>query len=421
MLRRVSGVAYRGAGGQIGAPSRVKNKRARTTAVIDSVHALRRYALVGATIMAVGGALGGCSFSSDALWPSLSGEDPAASAPPERVVIGEPGGSGPPELNRTNFTITPPEPGQPTGTFVGQKVQQLRQDLIRLQESIRAHNSTLQQVRAQTIENARTYHESVGFIESRLQVGTTPGNPTLVDAWNRAQRELEAVNGDISQMNDLANRVSSDAALSTYLLESVRAAYGLSGAVEEDHVQLAVLEDDTNQTVVLIDRLLTELSDDIRRQSAYLAAERSDLGTLAIAIKNGELFGSSLASRAIPSAPLGVTGGAVAPRPAPQGVVGRRALVTIRFDRPNVDYEQPLFNAIKQALERRPDAVFDVVGVSPQSGSAGRAALDSNAARRNAQQVVRSLADMGLPSDRVSLSTTNAPDARTNEVRIFVR
>lgn len=384
--------------------------------MIESVHALRRFALVGASILAFGGALGGCSFSSDALWPSLSGEDPSAA--PTSVPIG---GSTPPQLGRTNFQITPPEPGQPTGTFVGQKVQQLRQDLVRLQDSLRTHNSSLQQVRRQTIENAQTYHGSVGFIESRLQVGTTPGNPTLIDAWNRAQSELEAVNSDISQMNDLANRVSSDAALSTYLLESVRAAYGLSGAVEEDHIQLAVLEDDTNQTVVLIDRLLTELSDDIRRQSAYVSAERSDLGTLAIAIKNGELFGSSLASRAIPSAPLGVTGGFTAPRPTQQGVVGRRALVTIRFDRPNVEYEQPLFNAIKQALERRPDAMFDVVAVSPQSGGAGRAALDGNAARRNAQQVVRSLNDMGLPSDRVSLSSTSAPDARTNEVRIFIR
>lgn len=383
----------------------------------ESVLAFRRFALVGVGVLI----LGGCSFSTDALWPSLSGEEPS-SAPPERVVIGAPGGvSGPPELNRTNFTINPPEPGQPTGTFVGQKVQQLRQDLVRLQESLRTHNSTLQQVRGQTVANAQTYHSSVGFIESRLQIGTTPGNPALVDAWNRAQGELEAVNSDISQMNDLANRVSADAALSTYLLESVRAAYGLSGAVEEDHVQLAVLEDDTNQTVVLIDRLLTELSDDIRRQSAYVAAERSDLGTLAIAIKNGELFGSSLASRAIPSSPIGVTGGAIPPRPSPQGVVGRRALVTIRFDRPNVEYEQALFNAIKQALERRPGATFDVVGVSPQSGNAGRAALDGNAARRNAQQVMRSLADMGLPSDRVSLSSTTAPDARTNEVRIFVR
>jgi len=373
-------------------------------------------ALVGVSVLAFGGALGGCSFSSDALWPSLSGEAPSATSS-DSVAIGS---SGPPSLNRTNFQITPPEPGRPTGTFVGQKVQQLRQDLVRLQDSIRTHNSSLQQVRGQTIQNAQTYHTSVGFIESRLQVGTTPGNPTLIDAWNRAQGELEAVNADISKMNDLANRVSSDAALSTYLLESVRAAYGLSGAVEEDHIQLAVLEDDTNQTVVLIERLLTELSDDIRRQSAYVAAERSDLGTLAIAIKNGEMFGSSLASRAIPSAPLSVTGG-FTPQPSPQGVIGRRALVTIRFDRANVEYEQPLFNAIKQALERRPDAVFDVVGVTPRAGNVGQAALDANAAKRNAQQVVRSLSNMGLPSDRVSLSTNSAPDAQVNEVRIYIR
>ena len=386
------------------------------------MQALRRFALIGASVVAMGGGLGACSFSTDALWPSLTGEDPAA-APAETISIGAPGStlSGPPTLGTTNFTVTPPTPGQSTGTFVGQKVDQLRQDLIRLQQSITAHNGSLQQARSQVVTNAQAYHGTVGGIESRLQIGTTPGNPTLVDAWTRAQCELEAVNVDIGTMNDLANRVSADAALSTYLLESVRAAYGLSGAVEEDHRQLSVLEDDTNQTVVLIDRLLTELSDDIRRQSAYVAAERSDLNTLAIAIKNGELFGSSLASRAIPSAPIGVTGGIAAPRPSQLGVAGRRALVTIRFDQANVDYEQPLFNAIKQALERRPDAYFDVVGVSPTSSNQGRAALDSNASRRNAQKVVRSLADMGLPSDRVTVSAASAPDARTNEVRVYVR
>src|SRR3546814_6499297 len=47
----------------------------------------------------------------------------------------------------------------------------------------------------------------------------------------------------------------------------------------------------------------------------------------------------------------------------------------IRFDRPNVQYEQPLYSAVSRALERRPDAFFDVVAVSPQSGNAGRAAL----------------------------------------------
>jgi len=391
--------------------------------VTVSFHSLRRLAAIGVGVLA----LGGCS--GDSLWPSLSGEPPTAQGSGERIPIRPSQGEisaqpldAPPQLGRTNFQITSPQPGQPTGTFVGQKVDQLRTDLVRLQDSVRAQNTSLQQLREQTVRNALAYHSTVAGIESRLQIGTTPGNPLLVDAWSRAQRELEMVNADIGQMNSLANRVSADAALSTYMLESVRAAYGLSGAVEEDHRQLAVLEDDTNQTVVLVDRLLTELSDDIRRQSAYVGIERQDLNAMAVAIKHGELFGTSLANRTIPQ-----TGPSFAPAPtaAPRSFAAqgadRRPLVVIRFDKPNVQYEQPLYSAVSRALERRPDAFFDVVAVSPQSGNAGRAALDTNAARRNAQGVLRSLTDMGLPTSRVALSATTASDAQTNEVRIFVR
>ncbi|NQW09117.1 MAG: hypothetical protein HQ481_04445 [Alphaproteobacteria bacterium] len=384
----------------------------------------RRLAILGAGVVA----LGGCSFSTDALWPSLSGEEPTAAAPPpaETIAIQPSAGErasqsqagAPPRLGSTNFEVQPPQPLQETGTFVGQKVGQLRTDLVRLQGSIQTHNGGLQNLRQRTIQNAETYHQTVASIESRLQVGTTPGNPMLVDAWNLAQRQLEQVNSDISAMNDLANRVSADAALSTYLLESVRAAYGLSGAIEEDHRQLSVLEDDTNQTVVLIDRLLTELSDDIRRQSAYVSNERSDINTLAVAIKNGELFGSSLASRTFTPTTAGL---APASAPRPSSTAGRRPLVVIRFDRPSVAYEQALYSAVSRALERRPDAFFDVVAISPQSGNRGRAALDTNAVRRNAQQVLRSLTNMGLPANRVALSAGSSPDAQTNEVRVFVR
>ncbi len=388
---------------------------------------MRRLAVIGAGVIA----LAGCSFSTDSLWPSLTGEAPSADArPAETVAIrpsageraGAPLTNAPPALGGTNFEVPSPAPLQPTGTFVGEKVQQLRGDLVRLQDSIRGHNGSLQALRGQTVQNAQTYHQTVASIESRLQVGTTPGNPQMVDQWNSAQRQLEQVNTDISNMNDLANRVSADAALSTYLLESVRAAYGLSGAVEADHEQLAVLEDETNQTVVLIDRLLTELSDDIRRQSAYVANERNDLNTMAVAIKNGELFGTSLANRSFGGGTAqAATGGATFPAPSSAGLTGRRPLVVIRFDRPSVDYEQPLYSAVRRALERRPEAIFDVVAVSPQSVNQGRAALNANQAKRNAQSVFRSLQEMGLPPGRVALSAQSAPDARTNEVRIYVR
>ena len=391
-----------------------------------------RSLLVVASVSAV--LLSGCSFVEDAVWPSLTGEAPSAdardAAAPTTVAIAPsaneraasptimPG--APPQLGNTNFQVQPPQPGSPTGTFVGNKVVQLRADLARLQGSIRVHNGELQTVRQQTIANAQAYHSRVAGIRSRLQVGTTPGNPELVVEWNQSQTQLETVNADIGRMNALSNKVASDAALAAYLLESTRASFGLSGAIDEDHRQLAVLEDDVNRTVVLIDRLLTELSDDIRRQSRYVASERGDLNTLALAIKNGEFFGQSLQTRAVQSAAAGLPGAGA--RPSLSGAIqGRRPLVVIRFDRPNVEYQQALYSAVSRALQRRPDATFDLVAVTPANASAARTALDTNAARRNAQTVLRALADMGLPPSRVALSATTAQDARTNEVRLFIR
>ncbi|WP_232314852.1 hypothetical protein [Oceanibaculum pacificum] len=326
-------------------------------------------------------------------------------------------------LGSTNFQVQPPTPGQPTGTFVGQKVQELREDLRRLQGSIAQHNDTLQQIRNVTVQNAAGYHGTVAAINARLQVGTTPGNPILVNQWDQAQRQLETLNTDIAKMNELANRVAADSNLAAYMLQSTRAAYGLSGAVEEDHRQLNILEDDVNRTVVLIDRLLNEMSDDVRRQTLYVGNERNNLQTLALAIKNGQLYGSSLANRAFmpttiagsPPQNLGVASRMAGP------AAGARPLVVIRFDQPNVSYEEALYNAVSTALERRPDASFDLVAVSTSQGNAAQTSLNSTNARRNAEKVLRTLTEMGLPSQRVNLSSASSGNAAGNEVHLYIR
>jgi hypothetical protein len=366
----------------------------------------------------------GCSFATDALWPSLSGGDPArsnaASPPPQRVAIApsvaEQAG-GPPALGTSQFQPQPPTAATSSGTFVGQKLEQLRNDLRRLQAQIGQHNNDLQQSRNITIQNAQRYHGTVAAINARLQVGTTPGNPVLVQQWTAAQGQLDQINGDIARMNNLANLSAADSAMSAFLLESTRAAYGLSGAVDEDHRQLAILEDEVNRTVVLIDRLLNELSDDIARQSRYLAGERGNLTTLSLAIKNGQLYGTSLANRAFGNQPAAASPASLASPSA----AGRRPLVVIRFDKPNVAYEQALYTAVSRALERRPDATFDVIAVTPQAGRSPTGAVSSTAARRNAENVLRSLTDMGLPSDRVNLSAMTSAQAQSNEVHLYVR
>lgn len=381
--------------------------------------------------------LGGCSFVSDAVFPGRGDDRAAVSAAPtpagsETVQVAQQSSAPPPApitpapppvLGTSNFNPPAVTPGVNTGTFVGQKVAQLRTELSQLQSNIVQQNLRLQQIREQLASTSQRYHGTIAAISARLQVGTTPGNPVLVNQWNLAQAELDRLGSDINQLNSLANGVASDAAFASFVLESTRAAFGLSGAIDEDHRQLVILEDETNRTVVLIDRLLNELSEDVSRQTAYVGNERSNLTTLSLAIKNGELLGPSLASRAFTTAaPVASTAPQAAnvPNRASQ-FASRRPLVVIRFDRPDVPYEQALFSAISRTLEQRPQSQFDLVAVAPNRGTPAEVALNTSRSKDNAERVLRSLTDMGLPANRVQLSSSTSADAFTNEVHIYVR
>jgi hypothetical protein len=376
------------------------------------------------------GLLAGCSGADDALWPSLSGGDPsstpppaqASAAPPQRIDIPapqQPSFGAPQQLGQSSIEaeITAPVAGTPTGTFVGRKVEQMRSDLAKLQDSVRSLNARMQQIKGENIAASQRYHAVVAEMNAKLQVGTTPGNPVMVKQWNDAQQQLENIAESLGRMDKLSNDAAGEAGLSAWLLDSVRATFALSGAVDEDHRQLRILEDEVNRTVVLIDRLLNELSEDISRQTTYVANERRNITTMSLAVKNGELYGTSLVNRAFAQNQALASAAAQSSGPT----VGERPLVVIRFDRPDIPYQQALYNAVSRALERKPNASFDLVAVTPKRGSAAQTALNSTQTKRNAEAVLRTLADMGLPANRVKLSATTSPDVEANEVQIFVR
>jgi hypothetical protein len=371
--------------------------------------------------------LSACAFTEDTLWPSLTGESPtAAAAPAAKAGPAAPADGGqavivaqnPPPLGNTIFQPTGVTPGAPTGTYVGQKVTDLRKELKRLQAAISAHNGQLQTLRGKIVANSQRYHGTIAAVNARLQVGTTPGNPILVRQFNSAQADLDRIAADITEMNALASRITNDSTMSSYLSESARASFAVSGAVDEDHRQLAILEDEVNRTDVLISRLLKEVSDDVRRQTNYVATERANLNIVSAAIRSGEIFGGSLVHKALASATRGQNGNIAA---RPMDTVGKRPLVVIRFDRAKVPYQQALYNAVSRVLERRPAAVFDLVAVAPAAGGTARVALNSNKARRHAEEVLRALIEMGLPVARVAVSAKTMAAAKTNEVHVYLR
>ncbi len=343
----------------------------------------------------------------DAGAPPTAGSSLPGSTLPGAGVPSAPMGGLAPIASITPIAITP---GSDTGTAVNKSIQSLRSQVTGLQQKLMANAQRLNDLRNQGAGAASSFQDAKARITTRLQVGTTRGNPELVAQWNAAQTQLDALSGNINALNALGTDVTNDSSTAHYALDQIGVTFNVSGAVDEDHRQLRILEDETNQTIVLIDRLLKSVSDDVQRQTAYVASERANLTTLGSAIKNGELFAGMLGSP--------VAGNLI---PGQQIASSATPLVVIRFDRPEVDYQQVLYAALNQALQSRPSAGFEVVAVSPTRGNAASVQIAQSNARRHAQAVMRSMTDMGVPASRMGVASTTDPAATTSEVRVFVR
>ena len=328
-------------------------------------------------------------------------------APPTAAAYVPPAAAAPGGAPVATITPVTIDAGPDTGTAVNKTIQSLRAQVSGLQSRLAANSGRLADLRNQGAGAAGAYQEAKAHITTRLQVGTTRGNPELVAEWNTAQGQLDSLSGNINALNALGTDVTNDSSTAHFALDQISATFNVSGAVDEDHRQLQLLQDQTSQTIVMIDRLLSEVSSAVQRQTAYVATERGNLTTLSASIKSGELFGGASSS-------LGGFGGV-------QMAGGGTPLVVVKFDRPDVDYQQILYAALNQALQNRPGANFQVVAVSPTRGSAASVQIAQSTARRHAQDVMRSMTDMGVPASRLNVASTTDPSTTTSEVRVFVR
>ena len=77
--------------------------------------------------------------------------------------------------------------------------------------------------------------------------------------------------------------------------------------------------------------------------------------------------------------------------------------------------------AVNEAMQKYPNSRFELIAVTPSSGNAAQVAIESTRARRNAENVLRSLSQMGVDVNKIDLSTSQSAEAKSNEVHIFIR
>ena len=329
-------------------------------------------------------------------------------------------------------------------TATARRIKQLSDEYQSLQSVLASLQTEMRDMQSSNKSRAENYYANIAAIQTKLQTGTTPGNPRLVRRLSMAQEKLENLSDGISRYNTLAIRIGDTSSIASYLMQSVQATFGLSGAVQEDHAGLKELEDSVANAIVIIERLLTTVNEEITRSSAYLAAERRNLRTLSLAVANGDVYGANIANRLYTQVNQAMF--PVTERPEAESMAGTtslagsvqnaslstanmgaeplsdaRPLVVVRFDQPNVSYEQAVYSAVSEALDMSPDAQFEIVAVDPGAGNAARRAIEAARSKQNAEKVLRSLVQMGVNANTVKMSTASNPEARFSEVHIRIR
>ena len=367
-----------------------------------------------------------CAGVQDVVFPSLSDEEvvapPALEDVPATIESAE---SPTQEIPPSQYAQPPVAQPQvaydtgPTGTFVGGKINQFRADLSSIQNAVSSHNNDFLRFKDLVDEQTSVYQGLSSAIRSRLQIGTTPGNPILVGQWNDAQRALEDIQNNVNNLQIVNNRVTADAALITHLKNAINSSFFISGAIDEDHNQLKVLNDDVQRTSVLYSRLMDELEEKISREIQILNAERQYMKELSADVEVGKFGGRVSApptrsSQSTSTQKIEEQGSIDTIKIAPLNY--DNAILVIKFDDTSFDYSTALFESISNALEQMPSASFEVVAVSPTGG-----ASFAEKARQRASEVFNKVVEMGVPSERVSLASSNSTTAQAEEVHIYLK
>ena len=367
------------------------------------------------------GGLGACSLGDIAPWqpaerPVMSTDAAGLELPPPAATAGaDPLDAPPPIVVQAPPVAAPPPPVvaaapaavvQPRPPIAG-----VPSDLLRLRAAALANETTalsglidsqraeFQGLSGGAAEATALYDAALGAIRARLRAGASPDDPILIGQWRSAESALQAVAAAYSaRLHELQGRIATNRGMTAYLAESARAARAVHAALGVDESEIAGVESALARAVGENDRLLADVGAAFERHAAGDESLRP--------------AGLPPASGQPPSPPTAV------PVAAPADPA---ALITIRFDRADVVYENALYEALSAALARRPDARFELVAVAPAADSAQASADAAEAAGANAERVVRSMMAMNLPPDRLDLSFTTSSGVSVSEVRVFVR
>lgn len=176
-----------------------------------------------------------------------------------------PGVSPSPVLNISNKS----------GSFVGKKVNEFTREYNGIHNSVNSSAQKLAQINQSIAEADSEYNAVINTIEAKLQAGTTPSNPDLVAALNKAQENLGTLEDGTQKLAGVASEVASQQEKLTALKSTVNATYAIPGAYDVDHADLniiaAALEQQENTNADLMSAVKSNIADEQAKSRQFRA------------------------------------------------------------------------------------------------------------------------------------------------------
>lgn len=270
--------------------------------------------------------LPGCSFLNDALWPSLSGQEPSTTEP---VAVAHA-----PEV--------PIEEADPS-VDIGQSLDEIERNLVSLTGRVDLHEELFERRQATLVEMSRGFD----FVDD---------TPLSSDEWLDAQLHVSRLSTALVELDTVRSALASDTGRAAAQFANIRRLSNATGFEPEQEILLGQLTEGANVLIGRLGDIDSRMADDYSRYDAFVSATTRRIEAAQPVKLVLEVPDKPAKPKAEP-----------APEAAPKGPLvsgdrfaGRKPLAVLRYPDAESDPTPELRSLMDKVKAQYPDIAFDV-------------------------------------------------------------
>ena len=241
-----------------------------------------------------------------------------------------------------------------------------------------------------------SYNQTI-FVENRIKSLTLDQKLLSEKIQNQKQIFQNLQNKDEKEITllliKLNYNLNEDKSIANYILDSVNTTYKFPKINTEDYRKLKIIEAELETNKKEIEDLVTKIN--LKKDSNKTINTTNNIQLEKISTdKDSKDFNNFQTKKII-------------------NLQNKRPLITIKFNKENINYEEPLYKTLTEILEKNNFAMFQIEGITKQN-------TNNISITNRINQILKSLKNMGVPTSRISV-IMKSDNTNTDEIKIYTK